>query len=177
MSTVLSVTRQPMYPGYDTLGGPDEPGETYEILVDGVVIGGSFWDKSAPRRKRWASYGPAGDSRGHRSRAAAEHAQAAASRARRADPFAVLVSRDWHDGPVQVRRTVDGVMVLCPCGHVIGGSYGPDYAGSAFEARIGEHTHAVRTRSTRGLWVVCCSGAIHHPGAIPTPSSGEAVPA
>lgn len=73
----MNVTRQPADPDYTDLGGPDIPGEDYHLAVDGEVIGGTYWcgANNVPDGQRWASYGPAGLSMGHRDRDSAEQMQ------------------------------------------------------------------------------------------------------
>jgi hypothetical protein len=73
----MQVSRRPRFPGSTDLGGPDTPGEDYLIVVDGAVIGGTYWcgADDVPHGRRWASWGPAGLSMGHRRRETAEQAQ------------------------------------------------------------------------------------------------------
>lgn len=72
-----TVTRQPEYPGYDTLGDADNPGEDFHLLIDGEIIGGTYWASAEHVKdgERWVSYGPAGYSFKHRTREDAEQAQ------------------------------------------------------------------------------------------------------
>lgn len=80
MAATLTITRQPEHPGYDELGDADNCGEDFHLLVNGEIIGGTYW-ASAERVKdgeRWVSYGPAGYSFGHRTREDAEQVQLAA---------------------------------------------------------------------------------------------------
>lgn len=74
------VTRRTEYPGYDTLGDADNWGEDFHLLVDGNVIGGTYWCSAENYKdgERWASYGPAGYSFRHRTREDAERVQLAA---------------------------------------------------------------------------------------------------
>lgn len=76
-----TVTRRPEYPGYDTLGDADHWGEDFHLLVDGNVIGGTYWCSAENYKdgERWASYGPAGYSFKHRTREDAERVQLAAA--------------------------------------------------------------------------------------------------
>lgn len=71
------VTRRTEYPGYDTLGDADNWGEDFHLLVDGDVIGGTYWCSAENYKdgERWASYGPAGYSFKHRTREDAERVQ------------------------------------------------------------------------------------------------------
>jgi hypothetical protein len=73
----MKVTREPRYPDYTDLGGPDKPGEDYYLLVDGKQIGGTYWCSAAdiPDGQRWASYGPAGYSLRNPDRETAEQVQ------------------------------------------------------------------------------------------------------
>ncbi|MEU0078471.1 hypothetical protein ABZY58_11295 [Micromonospora tulbaghiae] len=73
----MNVTREPRHPDYTDLGGPDTVGEEYHLLVDGEVIGGTYWCGADNIRdgQRWASWGPAGLSMHHRDRESAEQAQ------------------------------------------------------------------------------------------------------
>lgn len=77
MTAVVQVTRVPQYEGYETLGGPNTPGEDFYLLVDGRQIGGTYWcgaDYIADGQ-RWASWGVAGLSLRNRTREAAEQVQ------------------------------------------------------------------------------------------------------
>ncbi|GGS98794.1 hypothetical protein GCM10010156_66140 [Planobispora rosea] len=85
----FTLTRTPRYAGYDSLEGtsklaPDE----FLIIVDGIVLGGTYWCSYNPQAAAgwgeddgglsgpsWASWGPRGLSCGHPTREAAEHAQ------------------------------------------------------------------------------------------------------
>lgn len=72
-----SITREPVHPGYDTLGDADNWGEDFYLIVDGQNIG-TTWHCPADYIRdgeRWASDGPAGLSMGHRTREDAEQAQ------------------------------------------------------------------------------------------------------
>jgi hypothetical protein len=73
----MQVTRQPQYPDFTELGGPNAPGEDYLILVDGKAIGGTYWcgADDIPDGQRWASWGPAGLSLRHPDRESAERIQ------------------------------------------------------------------------------------------------------
>lgn len=73
----MQVTRSPKYADYTQLGGPNEPGEDYYLLVDGEQIGGTYWCSAAdiPDGQRWASWGVAGYSLRHPDREAAEQVQ------------------------------------------------------------------------------------------------------
>ena len=53
------------------------PAANYLLLVDGRVIGGSYWCSAADIKdgQRWASWGPAGYSLGHLDRETAERVQ------------------------------------------------------------------------------------------------------
>jgi hypothetical protein len=75
----MEVTRAPVHDGWDELGGPTAQGEDFLLLVDDVVIGGTYWCEAdyVADGQRWASYGPAGLSMGHPSREVAEHVQVA----------------------------------------------------------------------------------------------------
>jgi hypothetical protein len=79
MGTVptMQVSRQPKYPDFADLGGPNAPGEDYLILVDSKTIGGTYWCGAdyIPRGQRWASWGPAGLSLRHPDRESAERVQ------------------------------------------------------------------------------------------------------
>lgn len=57
-----TIARVPLRPEYTDLGGPDAPGEDYDLHVDTLAVGGSYWCGSAeiPDGQRWASFGPAG---------------------------------------------------------------------------------------------------------------------
>lgn len=73
----MNVTRKPEHEEYTGLGAWNIPGEDYLLLVDGNVIGSTYWcgaDYIADGQ-RWASWGPAGLSMGHRTREDAERAQ------------------------------------------------------------------------------------------------------
>jgi hypothetical protein len=86
----IEATRQPRYEGDDSLHGsaryaPDD----FLILVDGLVVGGTYWcsynpavavpgwgwDDGGIAGESWASWGPRGLSCGHPTREAAEQAQ------------------------------------------------------------------------------------------------------
>ncbi len=73
----MRVSRRPKHSDWTELGGPNSPGEDYLLLVDGRVIGGTYWCGADYVRdgQRWASWGPAGLSQGHTDRASAELAQ------------------------------------------------------------------------------------------------------
>jgi hypothetical protein len=80
----FTVTRAPRYEGYDSLhGGEDFAPDDFVILVDGQSIGGTYWGNSEPGIYQsfyvgdghWHSWGPAGLSMGHATRADAEQAQ------------------------------------------------------------------------------------------------------
>jgi hypothetical protein len=77
MTAKPTVTRKPQHPGYTTLGSWNRPGEDYDLLVNGEAIGGTYWCGSGTVKngQRWASYGPAGLSMGHRTREDAEQVQ------------------------------------------------------------------------------------------------------
>ncbi|MFD6565410.1 hypothetical protein [Micromonospora profundi] len=84
----MRIDRRPRDPQWTDLGGPDEPGEEYLIVVDDTAIGGTYWcgaDYIADGQ-RWASWGPAGLSMRHPTREDAEQAQV---RAYAADPGVV----------------------------------------------------------------------------------------
>ncbi|GIH95279.1 hypothetical protein ACFFMN_23250 [Planobispora siamensis] len=72
-----TITRQPEHPGYTALGGVNTPGEDYLLLADGQPFGGTYWCSSGdiPKGSKWASWGPAGYSMGHRTRTDAEQVQ------------------------------------------------------------------------------------------------------
>lgn len=74
-----TATRQPRYPGYDTLGDADNWGEDFTLLVDSEEIGSTYWCSAdyVKDGERWASWGPAGLSMGHRTREDAERVQLA----------------------------------------------------------------------------------------------------
>ncbi len=76
-AAAMAVTRRPRYDGYDELGGPNQPGEDYLILVDGRKIGGTYWCGAGhiPDGRRWASWGPAGVVLGQPDRETAERVQ------------------------------------------------------------------------------------------------------
>lgn len=67
-----------------------------------------------------------------------------------------------HSGPVTIRfssnpkkRSEDRYSVLCPLGHLVtGGSAGPDFAGSAMQAKISAHQNGGKR------WEVECDGAV-----------------
>lgn len=90
------VTRKPEHEGYADLGGPNEPGEDFVVLVDDVPVGGTYWcgGGDVPDGQRWTSWGPAGHSPGHHSREDAEAVQVAAYLVRRGETqtFRLLVS-------------------------------------------------------------------------------------
>jgi hypothetical protein len=73
----MQVSRAPQHPGFEQLGGPNTPGEDYLLLVDGRVIGGTYWCGAdyIPDGQRWASWGPAGLSLRHHDRQDAERVQ------------------------------------------------------------------------------------------------------
>lgn len=73
----MRVTHRPKDPQWTDLGGPDTPGEDYLIVVDDMVIGGTYWCSAdyVPDGQRWASWGPAGLSMRHPDREAAEQVQ------------------------------------------------------------------------------------------------------
>ncbi|MET7687993.1 hypothetical protein ABZT06_08430 [Streptomyces sp. NPDC005483] len=73
-----TITREPKYPGYDTLLDDDGWGEDFYLLIDGQIIGGTYHCPPGDRiqeGKQWASYGPAGYSLGHATREDAERVQ------------------------------------------------------------------------------------------------------
>jgi len=74
------ITREPEHPGCETLGDADHWGEDFYLLVDGERIGGSYWCSAEYVKdgERWASWGPAGLSMGHRTREDAERVQVTA---------------------------------------------------------------------------------------------------
>ncbi|AEM88857.1 hypothetical protein [Streptomyces violaceusniger] len=76
----LKITREPQHKGFETLGDAANCGEDFYLLVDGSRIGGSYWcgAESVKDGERWASWGPAGLSMGHRTREDAEQAQVTA---------------------------------------------------------------------------------------------------
>jgi hypothetical protein len=86
MPTMPTMTRTPRYPDYTDLGDHDTPGEDYWLLVDGWQIGQTYWCGGASILDgcRWASFGPAGLSMGHRTRDDAERVQVDAYLAERA---------------------------------------------------------------------------------------------
>lgn len=77
MTAKPTVTRKPEHAGYTALGSWNRPGEDHLLLVDGKEIGGSYWCSAdyVKNGQRWASYGPAGLSMGHRTREDAEQVQ------------------------------------------------------------------------------------------------------
>jgi hypothetical protein len=77
MHTQPTITRQPVHPGYDTLGDADTWGEDYYLLINGDNIGTTWYCPAdyVKDGERWASDGPAGLSMGHPTREAAEQAQ------------------------------------------------------------------------------------------------------
>lgn len=74
------ITRRPVHDGHDTLGDANREGDEYLIVIDGKDVGGTYYCTAAgtKRNQRWASWGPAGLSMGHRTRKDAELVQAAA---------------------------------------------------------------------------------------------------
>lgn len=68
---VPTITRRPEHDGHD-----DPATEDYLILIDGNQLGGTY-HCPGPDGGRWASWGPAGLSMGHRGREDAERVQIA----------------------------------------------------------------------------------------------------
>lgn len=105
--TAVKVTRTPEYPDDTELGSATRRGADYLILVNDVRIGSTWWcDASYIRRgQKWASYGPAGLSKGHRTREDAEQAQVDAYLAGHAatGPAAASVPAARGIGPVDER--------------------------------------------------------------------------
>lgn len=59
-----------------------------------------------------------------------------------------------HEGPVTIRHTSWGVLILCPLGHVMEGRANDrTMGGSAFMARVAQHQHD-------GSWRVTCDGEV-----------------
>lgn len=71
------VSRAPVRREFTALGAANRPGEDYFLYVGRVKIGGTYWCSSGdvPRNHKWASWGVAGLSMGHRTREDAERAQ------------------------------------------------------------------------------------------------------
>jgi hypothetical protein len=76
-TTTHTITREPVHPGYDTLGDADNWGEDFYLLINGNNIGTTWYCSAAYVKdgQRWASDGPAGLSMGHPTREAAEQVQ------------------------------------------------------------------------------------------------------
>jgi hypothetical protein len=79
---MTNSSRLPRYAGYTDLGSWNTPGEDFLLLVDDVEIGGTYWCAAdyIADGDRWASWGPAGLSMGHRTREDAEVVQLRAHR-------------------------------------------------------------------------------------------------
>lgn len=73
----MQVTREPKHTDDLDLGGPDEPGGDYYLLVDNQRIGGTYWCSASdiPDGQKWASWGIAGYSLRHPDRETAERVQ------------------------------------------------------------------------------------------------------
>lgn len=76
----MIVTRDPRRPAdYALADRAERYRADMRLIVDGEVIGGTYYCPAdyIPARRRWASFGPAGLSMRHATRAAAEQAQLA----------------------------------------------------------------------------------------------------
>lgn len=80
-TTGPTITRQPEHPGHDELLDTDGYGNEFHLLIDGNIIGGTYWCPVShtglivEAGKQWASHGPAGYSLGHPTREDAEQIQ------------------------------------------------------------------------------------------------------
>ncbi|MEV4212558.1 hypothetical protein [Micromonospora sp. NPDC049662] len=76
-TATMTVSRRPADPRWSDLGSTDQPGDDFHLLVDDAVVGGTYWCGAGdiPDGQRWASWGPAGLSMRHRTRADAEQVQ------------------------------------------------------------------------------------------------------
>jgi hypothetical protein len=72
-----TVTRRPERPGADNLGSANQQGDEFLLIIDGQAIAGTYYCTAREIRpnQRWASWGPAGLSMGHRTREDAEQVQ------------------------------------------------------------------------------------------------------
>lgn len=77
------ITRVPRYEDGTLLGGPDEHGDDFLLVVDGIEIGGTYYGCTLPAGERWVAEAyvqcavPAARRCGYPTREAAEVALAA----------------------------------------------------------------------------------------------------